>query len=230
MSDIQGDVRILDDELVADYLRRHPEFFLQQDELLAELRIPHARGHSVSLVERQLSVLRERSQDLHQRLQQLLEVARNNDRLFGLTRQLTLDLLEADSLARLHAVLDDGLRGRFGVPAVSLLLFSDQPCTATPVTSLAGARHAIPGLLGDRATCGALRDSEKNFLFSEQTASRLRSVAVTAFGEGPLGVLALGSEDPQQYSSTVGTLFLDFVAEVLARLIPPLLAQEQASL
>lgn len=227
MSDTQGEVRILDDELVADYLRRHPEFFLQQDELLAELRIPHARGSSVSLVERQLSVLRERSLDLHQRLNQLLEVARDNDRLFGLTRDLTLQLLEADSLAALHAALDDGLRGRFGVPAVALLLFVDQPCAATSVVSLASAREVIPGLLAGKAVCGALRDSEKAFLFGEQASVGLQSVAVTAFGDGPLGVLALGSEDPRQYSSTVGTLFLSFIAEVLARRIPILLAQEQ---
>ena len=41
---MQGEIKVLDDALVADYLRRHPEFFLNQDELLADLRIPHARG------------------------------------------------------------------------------------------------------------------------------------------------------------------------------------------
>ena len=113
------EIRVLDDELVADYLRRHPEFFLTQDELLADLRIPHSRGSSVSLVERQLAVLRERSLDMHQRLNQLLEVARNNDRLFDSTRQLTLKLLEADSLATLVAALEDGLRERFQVVILS---------------------------------------------------------------------------------------------------------------
>ena len=62
---------------------------------------PHARGSSISLVERQLAVLRERSLDMHQRLGRLVDVARDNDRLFELTRQLTLDLLDADSLATL---------------------------------------------------------------------------------------------------------------------------------
>ena len=104
------DIRILDDELVADYLRRHPDFFMQQADLLAELRVPHARGSTVSLVERQMSLLRERSLDLQQRMQRLVEVARDNDRLFELTRQLTLDLLDADSLESLVATLEDGLR------------------------------------------------------------------------------------------------------------------------
>lgn len=227
MSENQAEIRVLDDELVADYLRRHPEFFAQQGELLLELRIPHARGSSISLVERQLEVLRGRSHELEQRLQQLLDVARDNDRLYQLTRQLVLDLLESRSLADLYGVLDDGLRGRFAVPAFSLLLFADAPCAAVPVTSLLQAKAAIPDLLGDKPVSGALRSNEKNFLFGEEQAADLQSVSVAAFGPGPLGVLSLGSPDPHQYNATMGTTFLSFVAEVLARLVPELLAQER---
>src|SRR5690554_1126503 len=209
------EVRILDDALVADYLRRHPEFFLQQDELLAELRIPHARGSSISLVERQLAVLRERSLDMHQRLGRLVDVARDNDRLFELTRQLTLDLLDADSLATLVATLEDGLRERFKVPAVSLLVFTDYQLDVARGISLAQAKKQVPGLLGEQ---------ERAFLFGEEAAARVRSAAVASFGEPRLlGMLALGSPDAQKYGHTVGTLFLGFVAQVLARVLPPLL-------
>ncbi|NLY17005.1 MAG: DUF484 family protein [Gammaproteobacteria bacterium] len=218
------EVRILDDALVADYLRRHPEFFLQQDELLAELRIPHARGSSISLVERQLAVLRERSLDMHQRLGRLVDVARDNDRLFELTRQLTLDLLDADSLATLVATLEDGLRERFKVPAVSLLVFTDYQLDVARGISLAQAKKQVPGLLGEQVVSGALREHERAFLFGEEAAARVRSAAVASFGEPRLlGMLALGSPDAQKYGHTVGTLFLGFVAQVLARVLPPLL-------
>lgn len=221
------EVQVLDDALVADYLRRHPEFFLQQDELLAELRIPHARGTSISLVERQLAVLRERSLDMHQRLGRLVDVARDNDRLFGLTRQLTLELLDATSLAELIAVLEDGLRERFKVPAVSLLIFTDYELDVARSTSLSRARQQVPALLGEQVVSGVLRDKELEFLFGEEVAAQVGSVAVASFGEPlPLGMLALGSPDAQKYSHTVGTLFLDFIARVLARVLPPLL-QEQ---
>ena len=42
---------------VADYLRRHPDFFEDKPTLLADLRVPHATGTAVSLVERQVAVL-----------------------------------------------------------------------------------------------------------------------------------------------------------------------------
>ena len=35
-----------------------------------------------------------------------------------------------------------------------------------------------------------------------------------------LGVLAIGSPDPQHYKSSLGTLFLGYIAEVLTRVLP----------
>lgn len=220
------EIRVLDDELVADYLRRHPEFFLQQDDLLADLRIPHARGSSISLVERQLTVLRERSLDMHQRLNRLVEVARENDRLFELTRQLTLDLLAADSLAGLVATLEDALRERFQVPVVGLLIFTDYQLDVARGVPLAQARQHIPAMLSEHVVSGGLRKDELEFLFGAEAAEELRSAVVATFGTPlPLGVLALGSPDAQKYNHTVGTLFLRFAAQVLARVLPPLLQE-----
>lgn len=224
------EVRILDDALVADYLRRHPGFFLQQDELLAELRIPHARGSSISLVERQLTVLRERSLDMHQRLNRLVEVARDNDRLFALTRELTLELLDADSLSALVATLEDALRERFQVPAVGLLIFTDYQLDVARGVPLAQARQRVPTMLENQVVSGALREYELAFLFGEEAGAGVRSAAVASFGGPlPLGLLALGSPDAQKYNHSVGTLFLGFITEILARVLPPLLQEHCCS-
>ena len=75
----------LDSETVAAYLRLHPEFFVQHEELIPELRIPHQPGEAVSLVERQVKLLRERNIEMRHRLSQLMDVARENDRLFDKT-------------------------------------------------------------------------------------------------------------------------------------------------
>jgi hypothetical protein len=51
-----------DEASVADFLSRHTDFFERHPALLAQLKIPHARGDSstISLVERQVDLLRER--------------------------------------------------------------------------------------------------------------------------------------------------------------------------
>lgn len=115
----------LDAEQVAAYLSQHPEFFVEHDELIPELRIPHQPGDAVSLVERQVRLLRERNIEMRHRLSQLMDVARENDRLFDKTRRLVLDLLDATSLEDVVSTVEDSLRHEFQVPYVSLILFSD---------------------------------------------------------------------------------------------------------
>nr|GFB69300.1 probable diaminopimelate decarboxylase, chloroplastic [Tanacetum cinerariifolium] len=81
-------VPALEAEAVAAWLQQHPDFFAEHDDLLTAMRIPHQRGDTVSLVERQLKILRERNIEMRHRLSQLMDVARDNDRLFEKTRRL----------------------------------------------------------------------------------------------------------------------------------------------
>src|SRR3546814_16824482 len=53
---------------VAVYLEAHPDFFVEHEELLATMRIPHRRGDTVSLVEHQMKILRERNIEMRHRL------------------------------------------------------------------------------------------------------------------------------------------------------------------
>src|SRR5262245_35655454 len=115
----------LDADQVAEYLRKHPEFFVDFDELIPEMRIPHQPGDAVSLVERQVRMLRERNIEMRHRLAQLMDVARDNDRLFDKTRRLVLDLLDATALEDVVSTVEDSLRHEFQVPYVSLILFSN---------------------------------------------------------------------------------------------------------
>ncbi len=124
---------------VAAYLEAHPDFFVDHDELLPALRIPHQRGDTVSLVERQMKILRERNIEMRHRLSQLMDVARDNDRLFDKTRRLILALMDATSLEEVVMSVEDSLRQDFQVPFVSLILFSD---SAMPVGRWVSAAEA----------------------------------------------------------------------------------------
>ena len=73
MSDSQQPVALTDEQVVA-YLKDNPRFFIDQDDLLTQLRSPHLRGSSISLVERQVAVLRERNIDMRNRLTHLMDV------------------------------------------------------------------------------------------------------------------------------------------------------------
>ena len=209
-------------EQVAAFLRANPEFFVEHEELLSELRIPHQRGTTVSLVEHQVKLLRERNIEMRHRLSHLIDVARDNDRLFDKTRRLVLDLLDAASMEEVVSAVEDSLRHEFQVPFVSLILFSETPMTVGRWVSSAEAHQAIGGLLtGGKTLCGVLRSHELAFLFGEQEREQVGSAAVVTINhQGLHGVLAIGSPDPQHYESSLGTLFLSYISEVLARVLP----------
>ncbi|ATE75086.1 uncharacterized protein YigA (DUF484 family) [Pseudomonas frederiksbergensis] len=207
---------------IAAYLEAHPDFFIEHEELLPALRIPHQRGDTISLVERQMTILRDRNIELRHRLSHLMDVARDNDRLFDKTRRLILTLMDATSLEDVVIGVEDSLRQDFQVPFVSLILLGDNPMPVGRWVTHADAQTAIGGLLSeDKSVCGSLREHELDFLFGEEQRKQIGSTAVVAIShQGIHGVLAIASRDPQHYKSSVGTLFLSYIAEVMGRVLP----------
>ncbi len=212
------------EEQVVAYLKRHPGFFLKREDLLLELELAHPSGSAVSLLERQVSLLRERNMDMRQRLAGLVENARRNDQLFERTRALVLALLEAHNPDAIAETFREHLLGEFGVDFATLTLFGNPQRhrgLRQRVVPVAEAHGHIDGLLkSGRAVCGVLRDEELRFLFGEQ-AAEVGSAAVVPLSFGhPLGVLAIGSRDPNHFRSSMGTLFLGYIAEVMNRILP----------
>ncbi|HBD12033.1 MAG TPA: DUF484 domain-containing protein, partial [Porticoccaceae bacterium] len=83
---------------VSEFLLENPDFFSRHPDLVADLELPHESGKAVSLIERQISVLRERNMEMRQRLNSMLESAQANDKLFEKTKRLVLSLLDASTL------------------------------------------------------------------------------------------------------------------------------------
>ncbi len=83
------------EEEVGRYLRNHPGFFLNNEDILAELKLAHKSGKAVSLLERQVEVLRERNMDMRNRLSPFLENAPHYDQLFAKSQSLIHGLLDA---------------------------------------------------------------------------------------------------------------------------------------
>lgn len=219
----------LNPEQVAGYLRLHPDFFLKRPDLLTDIEVAHPAGGAVSLLERQVSILRERNMDMRHRLNNLLENARTNDRLFEQTKQLVLHLVEAQTLDQIVDTFVNSLQHDFQIDFASIVLIGNPNLhrgVRARVVSLAEARAQIDGLLkSSKAVCGVLRPEEVQFLFPDHTR-QIGSAAVVPLSYGnPLGVLAIASTDANYFRSSMGTLFLGYIAEVLNRLLPKHLKQ-----
>lgn len=214
-------------EQIKSYLQNHPDFFEDHPDLLELISLPHESGAAVSLIERQVSVLRDRNLEMRQRISGMLEAAKTNDKLFEKTKRLVLTLIETKDLPTIVNTLSESLGNDFQVEFHSFILFGDQkstPDSNAKVVALDQANKQIGTLLRtNRVTCGVLGSTELNFLFGEQ-AAEVGSVAAVPLSYGStFGILAIGNSDPNYYRSSMGTLFLSYIAEVLNRVTPNLL-------
>ena len=107
-------ITIREDQVVG-YLRRNPDFFARHDDLLAEISLPHDSGSAISLLERQVNILRARGTEARQKLNNLLENARYNDQLFDTIQNLVLALLGAADATEIAEIAQRQVRSRGGL-------------------------------------------------------------------------------------------------------------------
>ena len=212
------------EDMVREFLRDNPRFLDDNPDILESLSLPHNSGNAVSLVERQVGVMRDRNKEMRNRLDNMLATAHDNDLLFEKTKRLVLNLLEAKNLPAMVETIYDSLGKDFEIDFYSLTLLGDEkslPRTMARVASIEKANEQVNTLIGsNRAVCGVLREEEMTFLFGEK-GLQVGSVAAVPLRYNNLyGILAIGNADPNFYKSSMGTLFLSYIAEVINRILP----------
>jgi uncharacterized protein YigA (DUF484 family) len=212
-----------EEESVAAYLQHNPEFFERHQALLARLRLPHVRGGStISLVERQIEVLREKHAALESKLADLVQVARGNDVIADKLHRFTRRLLGASSRSDAVARIDTSLREDFDAFHAVLVLSGD-PTDSTTQRFVRYLRIDDPSLksfetlfASGKPRCGQARDSQREFLFGSD-ANDIGSIALVPLGEkGSVGLLAIGSTDRDRFHPGMSTEFLARMGELVA--------------
>ena len=213
----------ISEQSIVDFLKSDPLFFDRHPQLLADISLPHPSGSAISLVEKQVAVLRQRNGDMHTRLNNLLENARENDRLFDKTKRLVLSLIEAQDLGDLVDALYYSFDKEFGIHYTRLIIFSkhEQPSNAARVENMNIAKDFIgKRLKQSRLVSGGIDERETQFLFDRDHQAIGSAALAVLSNNAIIGVLAIGNRDPEYYRSSMGTLFLSYIAEVLNRLLP----------
>lgn len=231
MSQQQGGVVVdaplvdtLTEEAIADYLKGHADFFERHAPLVLGLKLPHrVGGATISLVERQVSMLRQRNAQLERQLKELVAVAKENDVLVEKIHQLCLKLMRAPTLAARLEALETGLREDFAAERAVLVLFPE----TTPAGAVregfvrrlsaedADVRPFAAFVRAAKPRCGPLRDRQKSIF--ERDADSVTSAAFVPLGvTGELGFLIVGSRDPDHFHPGKRMDFLARLGEVLS--------------
>jgi uncharacterized protein YigA (DUF484 family) len=203
---------------VAAWLRRHPTFLKQFPDLALTLVVPRDDGPTASLASYQLEVLRDKNRELSRRLSELAANAQVNERLAVRTHQLTLALMRqgnaADSARAMAASLQEDFQGDL----VSIVLLQPLPgleqapwlqILAQDDPRLAPFRDCLKD---GEPICGRLQPEKQALLYAER-ADEVQSTALLPLPG--VGLLAVGSRDPNRFYPGMGTLFLRMMGESL---------------
>ena len=190
-------VAAVEERGVAEFLRTHPEFFTQHPDVLMEMTLHHASGLAISLIERQVATLREHSRQLKHQLHDLVQIARDNDRLNERMHRLVLSLMDCTTLQEVFIAVYDSLRNDFHADAVVIRLMAKPKIAFNDVAPENSVNDngdvlfvdtfidqgdvtwdVFKGFLKNaKPICGHLVATQMNYLFGDQ-ASTVASAAL----------------------------------------------------
>jgi uncharacterized protein len=209
----------LDEQAIAEFLTRHPNFFNDFPTLLAELNIPHPHGtHAVSMSERQLIAMRDKVRMLENKLAELIQFGEENDGISEKLHALTLSLLAARTPLDIVAALATHLREGFAVPHHAVRAWNlpgdGQPGLTDAVSQ--AARDSVVAMA--QPVCGALAVNDASAWFGE-VSPHLRAFACIplrpAPAAAPVGLLVLASEEAKRFYAGMGTLYLERLGQLV---------------
>lgn len=211
------------EDLIIEYLRSHPEFFTLNADLLEYLEIPHVCGKAISLIERQVLVLREKNQRLQQEMNETLLLAKKNMLLIEATKDLTLRILKATSLNAILDALHESLHYDFKIDLIQIGLADHFTFSNNTIVSLYKRdQHPLLKdiLKGNKITARRLSKEILYSLFKESAVEAKSTILIPLGRQGIFGYIALGSRNPKYFQKEIDILFLDHIGKILAQRLP----------
>ncbi|MCK5663903.1 MAG: DUF484 family protein [Thiotrichaceae bacterium] len=213
------------EQSIIDYLQSHPDFFVHHSSLLANMDIAHNSGTAISLIERQVGILREQNAQQKIQLTELFYVANKNEQSNQKIHKLTLDLLASQNLNESEKALNKSLCENFSVDAISLRVFiepKNKQAKHLFIEKGSKTSKGLEKLINTRKPqCGYFKNLSLNELFDENSEDLCSFAILPLFVEknNCFGVLVLGSQNMRRFSADMGTVFLERMGESISHIL-----------
>ena len=208
---------------IANYLANTPDFFERHAQLLAAVQLTSPHGNrAVSLQERQAEMLREKIKALEHRIMDMVRHGNENVVIADRLHRWARNLLLVRSATALPSTIAAEIQSQFQVPQVAIKVWD--------VAGRYGGEAFASGVTEDAKSfassltqpyCGVNSGFEAvNWL---DDPALVMSMALIPLREGAVnsaspafGMLVLASPDPQRFAASMGTDFLERIAELSA--------------
>lgn len=224
----------LDEAEVAAYLAAHPDFLRRHPEAFEAMDVPHASGGAISLIERQVSVLRDTNARIQSRFEELLATARSNEeRVIQLNRvaRIMAGAVAADPMIE---ALTRCLHDHLAVDRVYVGIQGPLPSEIDSIHKLEEGSDASRALTNvfrrGKPICGELSATQSKALFDTDDEALMTSAAMIPLGHnGVHGAIVLASTDPKRFTPDMGTLFVELFGDLLTATLRRVLGAELLS-
>ena len=206
---------------VSRFLQANPDFFTAHSELFAALTVPHPnQSRAISLGERQIMTLRDRQKDLEMRLAALSHQASFNESVANKLTSWCEILVAADDAQSVPGHIIAGLADVFELSDVTMRLWG-----------LAVAPEGVGTAVDDDARQFAMSLSapycgpNKDFSVTSWLQAQPASLAMIPIRHGhadtapTVGLLLLGSDNAERFTSDMGTTFLETIGRLASAAI-----------
>ena len=220
-----------DEAKVIQYLQDNPEVLMTYPDVFSSLAIPHQTGGAISLVERQLKILRDANNSFKIKIEELVEIARDNEELNQRFHRLSLELMNADQLHDVLAMVQDQVQTFFYTDFVCFRFLPDVGEAGSIIDGLyldkdSGIVDSVkPWIQARKPVCGRQDEKINQALFGPEI--RIASSAlIPLYHTGDLGLLCLGSVSADRFGQSMGTIFLQQLGELVSNRLKNLLQAE----
>ncbi len=211
----------LDESVIIDYLKQHPDLLERHPEVLKQLTFTHDSGAAVSLVERQLKLIRDENQGIKNKLSSLVHIARENEELGQRFHRLTLELMAGDHLNDIVAMTRDQVQTFFYTDYVGFRFHDElrerlDGLQASIIDS--DSKHAAKlrdWMAKRKPVFGPFDPGMHKQLFGDQTQIQ-SAVLIPLYHTQDFGLLVLGSRSRDRFNDHMGTVFLTQLGELIS--------------
>ncbi|MFT6101369.1 MAG: hypothetical protein ACJAYF_003932 [Arenicella sp.] len=214
---------------VIDYLQKYPETLMSYPDIFTGLTIPHLTRGAISLVERQLIMLRDENRVIKQNLDELVNIARENEELNQRFHRLALELMSSDQLDDVLSLVQNQVQTFFYTDYVSFKFLPTISDTKKRLSSHYLDENSGVGdiittwVSGRKPICGQQKASINAALFGADL--NVESCAIIPlYHASDLGLLCLGSASKEHFTKKMGTIFLQQLGELVSARLQGLLA------
>ena len=220
---------IIDVQEVRKYLLEHPDFFQKNSEVLSELILKHDTGAATSLLERQIQALRKKNDDLEKNMLSRLRLAHDNEELQKKSQRIALRLLEVDNDEHILDVISGMLTDEFS--SLEIYMFFNlwpESINMPDENKISDEDMSMPvcrSLLVDNdSECVFIAQPSEQFFAKQLGIQSAVAVPLKHMQAGTpsndkqdnFGMLMLGSTDKERFNKSMGTMFLDYLADLLS--------------